>query len=129
MIGWRRRRVCCPVPERRSRQPRPVEGPARSPDTCGFGRVRRVSGLGGTSLAPHDATTSVHSLLFRQILMSTIHWKRFLHPGGVYRLEYPAHWEQVQKDDARSCGFGPQDRDDVGLWISVMPVSVDTARL
>jgi uncharacterized protein YtpQ (UPF0354 family) len=61
--------------------------------------------------------------------MSTIHWKRFLHPGGVYQLEYPAHWEQIQKDDARSCGFGPHDRDDVGLWISVMPISVDTDQL
>ena len=61
--------------------------------------------------------------------MSTIHWKRFLHPGGVYQLEYPAHWEQLQKDEARSCGFGPHDRDDVGLWISLMPVSVDTDQL
>src|SRR5271166_46106 len=56
-------------------------------------------------------------------------WKKFLHPAGVYRLEYPAYWDQVQKDDARSCGFGPHDRDDVGLWISLMPVSVDTDRL
>ena len=55
--------------------------------------------------------------------------KKFLHPAGVYRLEYPAYWDQVQKDDARSCGFGPHDRDDVGLWISMMPVSVDTGRL
>jgi uncharacterized protein YtpQ (UPF0354 family) len=63
------------------------------------------------------------------MLMSSIHWKTFLHPAGVYRLEYPAHWDQVQQDDARSCGFGPHDRDDVGLWISLMPVSVDTDRL
>jgi uncharacterized protein YtpQ (UPF0354 family) len=35
----------------------------------------------------------------------------------------------VQKDEARSCGFGPHERDDVGLWISIMPVSVDTERL
>ena len=61
--------------------------------------------------------------------MSEIHWKKFHHPGGVYRLEYPTHWEQLQKDGARSCGFGPHDRDDVGLWISLMPVSVDTDRL
>ncbi len=61
--------------------------------------------------------------------MSAIEWKEFLHPRGVYRLEYPAHWEQLQKDEARSCGFGPHDRDDVGLWISLMPVSVDTDRL
>ncbi len=55
--------------------------------------------------------------------------KTFVHPGEVYRLEYPAHWDQVQQDEARSCGFGPHDRDDVGLWISIMPVSVDTERL
>src|SRR5687768_8797075 len=52
--------------------------------------------------------------------------KSFVHPGGVFRLEYPAHWDQVQKDEARSCGFGPHDRDDVGLWISIMPASLDT---
>ena len=61
--------------------------------------------------------------------MFPIDWKKFVHPAGVYRLEYPAHWDQVQKDEARSCGFGPHDRDDVGLWISLMPVSVDTDRL
>jgi uncharacterized protein YtpQ (UPF0354 family) len=61
--------------------------------------------------------------------MIPIQWKKFLHPGGVYRLEYPDYWDQVQKDEARSCGFGPHDRDDVGLWISLMPVSVDTDRL
>ena len=55
--------------------------------------------------------------------------KKFLHPAGIYRLDYPAYWDQLQKDDVRSCGFGPHDRDDVGLWISVMPVSVDTDRL
>jgi len=63
------------------------------------------------------------------MLMFPTPWKKFLHPAGIYRLEYPAHWDQVQKDDARSCGFGPHERDDVGLWISVMPVSVDTDRL
>ncbi len=61
--------------------------------------------------------------------MSPIPWKKFIHPAGVYRLEYPAYWDQVQKDEGRSCGFGPHDRDDVGLWISIMPVSVDTDRL
>ena len=61
--------------------------------------------------------------------MIHIRWKKFLHPAGVYRLEYPDHWEQLQKDEARSCGFGPHDRDDVGLWISLMPVSLDTERL
>src|SRR5262245_60730526 len=61
--------------------------------------------------------------------MSSMTLKPFLHPHGVYRLEYPAHWEQVQKDEARSCGFGPHERDDVGLWISILPMSVDTDRL
>ena len=56
--------------------------------------------------------------------MFPIHCKKFLHPGGVYRLEYPAYWDHLQKDEARSCGFGPHERDDVGLWISIMPVSV-----
>src|SRR6058998_1076521 len=56
-------------------------------------------------------------------------WKPFIHPGKVYRLEYPAHWDQVQQDEGRSCGFGPHERDDVGLWISILPMSVDTERL
>src|SRR5207244_6015087 len=56
-------------------------------------------------------------------------WKKFVHPAEVYRLEYPAHWDQVQQDEARSCGFGPHDRDDVGLWISIMPMSLDTDKL
>ena len=55
--------------------------------------------------------------------------KAFVHPAEVYRLEYPAHWDQVQQDEARSCGFGPHERDDVGLWISIMPVSLDTEKL
>jgi uncharacterized protein YtpQ (UPF0354 family) len=63
------------------------------------------------------------------MLMIPIQWKKFLHPAGVYRLEYPVHWDQLQQDEARSCGFGPHDRDDVGLWISLMPVSVDSERL
>ena len=61
--------------------------------------------------------------------MNPIHLKKFVHPAGVYRLEYPAYWDHLQKDESRSCGFGPHDRDDVGLWISLMPVSVDTDRL
>jgi uncharacterized protein YtpQ (UPF0354 family) len=61
--------------------------------------------------------------------MLPIQWKKFRHPAGVYGLEYPDHWDQAQKDDSRACGFGPHDRDDVGLWISLMPVSVDTDRL
>ncbi len=61
--------------------------------------------------------------------MMPIKWKKFLHPARAYRLEYPAHWDQAQKDEARSCGFGPHDRDDVGLWISLLPFSVDSERL
>jgi hypothetical protein len=55
--------------------------------------------------------------------------KTFIHPHTVYRLEYPGHWDQVQEKDGESCGFGPHDRDDVGLWISILPVSVDVDRL
>lgn len=55
--------------------------------------------------------------------------KTFTHPAEVYRLEYPGHWDQVQQDEGRSCGFGPHDRDNVGLWISIMPMSLDTDRL
>src|SRR5271157_3811870 len=55
--------------------------------------------------------------------------KTFTHPHSVYRLEYPAHWDQVIEKDGESCGFGPHDRDDVGLWISIMPVSLDTDKL
>ena len=55
--------------------------------------------------------------------------KPFVHPHSVYKLEYPAHWDQVIQKDGESCGFGPHERDDVGLWISVMPMSVDTDRL
>jgi uncharacterized protein YtpQ (UPF0354 family) len=55
--------------------------------------------------------------------------KTFVHSAEVYRLEFPAHWDQVQQDEGRSCGFGPHDRDDVGLWISIMPMSLDTDKL
>jgi uncharacterized protein YtpQ (UPF0354 family) len=63
------------------------------------------------------------------MIMFPLHSKKFLHPAGVYGLEYPAYWDHLQKDEARSCGFGPHDRDDVGLWISLMPVSVDSDRM
>jgi uncharacterized protein YtpQ (UPF0354 family) len=55
--------------------------------------------------------------------------KQFPHPNGVYKLEYPSHWECVQQDEARSCGFGPYERNDVGLWLSILPMSVDTDRI
>jgi uncharacterized protein YtpQ (UPF0354 family) len=61
--------------------------------------------------------------------MLPIPWKTFIHPHKAFRLEYPAHWDQVQKDNAQSCGFGPHERDDVGLWISIMPYSLDTTRM
>jgi hypothetical protein len=55
--------------------------------------------------------------------------KTFVHPHEAYRLEYPGHWDQVLQKEGESCGFGPHERDDVGLWISIMPFSVDTERL
>jgi hypothetical protein len=55
--------------------------------------------------------------------------KTFIRPPSVYRLEYPAHWDQVTQKDGESCGFGPHERDDVGLWISIIPASLDTDRL
>lgn len=55
--------------------------------------------------------------------------KSFVHPHSVYKIEYPAHWDLVVEKDGESCGFGPHDRDDVGLWISIMPMSVDTDKM
>lgn len=52
--------------------------------------------------------------------------KKFEHPHSVYQLDYPAHWDEVIQKDGESCGFGPHDRDDIGLWISILPVSLDT---
>lgn len=62
-------------------------------------------------------------------IMMPTSWKAFTHPGKVYKLEYPSHWDQVTKDEGASCGFGPHERDDVGLWISIMPMSIDTTRI
>jgi uncharacterized protein YtpQ (UPF0354 family) len=55
--------------------------------------------------------------------------KTFIHPHQAYKLEYPGHWDAVIEKDGESCGFGPHERDDVGLWISIMPMSIDTKRL
>src|SRR5437763_10847493 len=55
--------------------------------------------------------------------------KHFDHPQSVYNLQYPADWELVVQKEGESCGFGPYNRDDVGLWISILPMSVDTERL
>src|SRR2546421_6360570 len=55
--------------------------------------------------------------------------KTFVHPQRAYRLEFPAHWENQVKDEGKSCGFGPYERNDVGLWISILPIRVDTDRL
>ena len=55
--------------------------------------------------------------------------KTFIHPHAAYKLEYPGHWDAVIEKDGESCGFGPHERDDVGLWISIMPMSIDTKRL
>src|SRR5438874_6041369 len=84
-------------------------------------RLHRVGDVG----RPGPAAVGLER---RNIMMLTS-WKKFQHPAGVYRLEYPSHWDQVQQDEGRSCGFGPHDRDDVGLWISIMPMSIDTDRL
>jgi uncharacterized protein YtpQ (UPF0354 family) len=61
--------------------------------------------------------------------MAPVKLTTFIHPDEAYRLQYPASWEHVSKDDARSCGFGPRERDDVGLWITILPVSIDTDRI
>ncbi len=54
---------------------------------------------------------------------------RFEHPAKAYALEYPAGWEHLVTDEGRSCGFGPPGRDDVGLWISILPIRADTEAL
>ena len=61
--------------------------------------------------------------------MSITELKTFVHPKKAYELEFPAHWEHRVQDDGRACGFGPYERDNVGLWISVMPASIDSDRL
>jgi uncharacterized protein YtpQ (UPF0354 family) len=61
--------------------------------------------------------------------MATTELKTFVHPQKAYRLEFPAHWEHRVQEEGRSCGFGPYDRDNVGLWISILPMSLDTERL
>jgi uncharacterized protein YtpQ (UPF0354 family) len=55
--------------------------------------------------------------------------KKFVHPHSVYQVDYPGHWDQIVKKDGESCGFGPHERDDVGLWISIMPMSLDTEKI
>lgn len=69
------------------------------------------------------------NLLQRGDAMFPTTLKTFVHPHSVYRLEHPAIWDQVVEKDGESCGFGPHERDDVGLWISIMPVSIDTERI
>jgi uncharacterized protein YtpQ (UPF0354 family) len=54
---------------------------------------------------------------------------KFVHPQKAFRLQYPAEWENLMQDEGRSCGFGPRDRNDVGLWISILPASIDSDRL
>ena len=55
--------------------------------------------------------------------------KTFVHPHKAYKLEYPSHWDALIEKDGESCGFGPHERDDVGLWISILPVSVDSTKI
>ncbi len=64
--------------------------------------------------APRGPAVCPSSLPESGMLILLVDWKPFVHPRGVYRLEDPGHWDQFQKDEARSCGFGPHDRDDVG---------------
>jgi hypothetical protein len=61
--------------------------------------------------------------------MSSPELTTFKHPHEVYHLEYPAAWECLVEKEGESCGFGPHKRDDVGLWISILPMSVDTDKL
>ena len=61
--------------------------------------------------------------------MSSTAWETFFHPHKAYRLQFPAHWEHRVEQDGKSCGFGPRDRDNVGLWISIMPYMLDTEQL
>lgn len=61
--------------------------------------------------------------------MQQVHWQTFIHPHKAYRLEFPSHWEHRVEDHGRTCGFGPRERDDVGLWVSIMPASLDTDRI
>src|SRR5438445_13892335 len=60
--------------------------------------------------------------------MPTTDLQTFIHPHQAYRLEFPAEWENLIQEEGRSCGFGPKDRDNVGLWISIMPISLDSDR-
>jgi uncharacterized protein YtpQ (UPF0354 family) len=55
--------------------------------------------------------------------------KTFVHPGRVYKLEYPEHWDQAVQEEGRACGFGPHERDNVGLWISILPYCVDSEKM
>jgi hypothetical protein len=57
--------------------------------------------------------------------MAGEHETVFEHPHRAFSLRYPAEWESQQKEDGRSCGFGPRERDDVGIWFSVFLVGVD----
>ena len=61
--------------------------------------------------------------------MSHLPVKPFVHPHKVYKLEFPSYWDQLTEKNGESCGFGPHERDDVGLWISILPVSVDTDKM
>lgn len=53
----------------------------------------------------------------------------FEHPRGAYTLKFPAHWEHRVQDEGGTCGFGPRDRDDVGLWITILQITVDSEAL
>lgn len=61
--------------------------------------------------------------------MKHVKTRRFDHPRNAFHLEFPAHWEHRVEDDGRTCGFGPYERDNVALWISILPARVNTEEI
>jgi uncharacterized protein YtpQ (UPF0354 family) len=61
--------------------------------------------------------------------MSGTELTEFEHPQKAFRLKFPKHWEHRVEKEGMSCGFGPYERDNVGLWISILPARIDTDRM
>jgi uncharacterized protein YtpQ (UPF0354 family) len=61
--------------------------------------------------------------------MSTEALKTFVHPRQAFVLDFPAHWEHRVEENDMTCGFGPYERDNVALWISILPANFDTDEL
>lgn len=55
--------------------------------------------------------------------------QRFDHPAGIYEIDFPDEWVVVIEDEGSNCGFGWEDDDSVGLWISVLPYSIESEAL